>query len=316
MGAGQPSTNDAELQLNVGQPQDLLEPETMKQNYRLEVAQLQQERDGLDELEKQTKERKARVDNRLASIQLLLNVWPRRDPDGKYDELGGSEEQMLPFTTPILTDADDNTLLGLEKNPSLEESLEFYSSREDDGLGSAYRADREDWPMTDLDMPLSTSGSLDQAKKHQVNNDQRPPPIKKRKRQTPQQAIGRFNDDVDAITPDSMDVEPAASTEQQVSTSVSFVRKQLLQTVPTSLSFLTRKSRPDPKTDGHADFAPGTPSADIKSQRPQSWPRTQQRRKSSGVSVKALRETFEKLALESTKATTAPGSIKQTSLPR
>lgn len=301
MGAGQPSTNDAELQVNAGQPMDLLEPETMKQKVRLKVAQFQQKRDKLDEVERQMKEQKAFLDNRIASGRLLLNVWSRQNAGGKYDDLEGREEQMPPFTTPILTGADDNILRGVEKNPSLEEPLVFYSSREDDGLGLPYRADYEDWPMTDFVMPSYTPGSLGHAKKHQINNNQRPPPLKKRKLQTPRQAIGRFHDDADATTSDSMDVEPAASTAQPVSTSVSFFRK---------LSFFTGKSPKETKTAGHANFAPVIPSANIKSQRPQSWPHAEQRRKSSGVSVKALRETFEKLALESTKSTTAPGSLK------
>lgn len=315
MGAGRTSTDGAESQVNPDQPTDPLEPETMERKVRSEVSQLQQKR---DELEKQMKEQIAYYDKRITSLQLMLDIRFGRNAGVEHSELEGQEEQMLPFTTPVFTDANDNTLReGREASLSSEKIVGFSSSNVDNSLGLPYKVDHEYRPMMGIDMPLSTPRNLRHAEKHQTHNDQ-DPPLKKRKRvlgfwQTQQQAIGRFCDDADATMPDAMDIVPAPATAEQTTTSVSSFGKQIFQTFPVRLSFLTRKSQIDTKAAGHADFGSEIPSANIKSQRPVSWPRTEQWRKSIGVSVKTLRENFEKLALES-KEPTAPRSLKQASL--
>lgn len=310
MGAGQPSTNDAESQVNAGHSIDPPEPETMKEKTRVKVVQLQQERD--------TAQKKvASLDEQIARHQLLFDMWSRPSTSGEFSDAEGREERMLPFTPPVRTDAQNNPLLGLETTLGLEKPVVLSYIDEDTSLGLPFGVDHEDWPVMDLDMLMPIPRSSEHVEKNHTNDDQHFP-LKKRKRalgnrQNPQQTIGRFCDDADATMPDAMDVEPSASIAHQTSTSVSPFKRQPLQTFPAGLSFLTRKSQMDTKAAGHTDFASEIPLANIKSQRPQSWPGTLQWHESIGVSVKALRETFEKLALGSMEPTPTR-SLKHTSL--
>lgn len=286
---GQPSTDVIERQVYAGQPIDFVEPETADRRVRSKVSLLQQKR---DELQKQTTAQIANYNEKIAKLQLLL--------DPCFVENFGKENFVL-FTAQILSDVDDNSLVKHEADGRQEEPVGLNSSNEANSLDSPCRLDRECMPIVNIAMPSSTPPITGQAEKYRTN-EQDSPPHKKRKRalgirKSQQQAIGRSRDDGDAIMPDAMDVLPAPSIAEPTSASVSPFRKQLFQAIPAGLSFLAWKSQTHYKAAGHVDFAPETPLANGKSQRPLSWPRTQQWRKSFGISVKTLRENFEKLSI-------------------
>ena len=274
-GAGQ--TNDAESQVNADHSMDLWGPEIMKEkimeDIRLQVVQLQQKR---DELKKATNKEIASLDEDIAIRLVLLKVWPTRSASSEYSEVRGGEEQMHSFTTPVLTNGHENPLLELEASLGLEKSVETSYFDKDQSSRSPYGVDHEDPPGMNLNMPLPIPRSIEHIENNHTSSDRHASPLKKRKRavglrQTPQQDIGRFYNDANATMSNALNVEPAALTDEQISTSVSSFKRQPLHTFPAGVSFLTRKSQTgDTQAAGHPESALRILPANIKPQGPQS----------------------------------------------
>lgn len=266
---GADQTNDAESQINTGHSMNRSRPEIIKQDLRSQVVQLQQAR---DELEKTTKEEIASLDMKIASRQLLLNIWPRRSASCEYSEVGAGEEQMLPFTTPVLTHAHDDRLPALETNLGLEKPAGISYFNENKSLRLPLGTDHEDQPKMDLNMSLPIPRSVEHVEHNHTTSDQHSSPPKKRKRAreqrpTPHQFIRQFHNNANTIMSHATDVEPAALTDEQIDTYVSSFKRQPLHTFPAGLSFLTRKSRiDDTQAAGHTESAPVILPANIKPQ--------------------------------------------------
>jgi hypothetical protein len=109
--------------------------------------------------------------------------------------------------------------------------------------------------------------------------------------------------DDDATMTDAIDILPASSFVGGTShASMPPLRKRLSQAIPTYFAHLTGKPRRTSKVATGADVIPEVSPTHHKSQRPSSWPSSRGWRKSLGISVKALRDNFEKLALEASES--------------
>lgn len=112
------------------------------------------------------------------------------------------------------------------------------------------------------------------------------------------------NDDDDVTMTDAIDDLLFPSAVEAISApSAPSLKQRLSQAFPARFSILTGKSRTPHKATGYAEPLPESLPSKLASQRPSSWPRTRRWRKSIGVSVRQLRENFEKLALESKDST-------------
>lgn len=171
-------------------------------------------------------------------------------------------------------------------------------------------------PMPMTDMVLSSSiPRIPRPAATYEENKQNVPSLGKRKGAfwvwpNQKRVTRRLHDNDDVTMTDAMDDLPVPLVVEAIpALPASRLKQRLSQAFPARLSIVTGKPRTHHKATDCADALPESLPSNLASQRPSSWPRTRRWRKSLGVSVKSLRENFEKLALES-KDSTLPRSSK------
>ena len=169
-------------------------------------------------------------------------------------------------------------------------------------------------PLTDTVLPSSTPQSLRPVATYRAN--EKLPSLRKRKGafdiwRNKKRVTKRLHDDDDVTMIDATNYLPISSTgDATPSPPTPRLGQRLSQAFPARFSIITGKARTHNKVIDFADTLPETLPSNLDSQRPSSWPRAQQWRKSIGVSVKFLRDNFEKLALESKDLSSLRSSTK------